>query len=76
MFKEENIATAFLAVMLMVVPTILLSIPVIGWQAAGVTQKALNQQCATNYTQWEVYITGSDLTELCRIKQQELLIKQ
>ena len=50
--------------------------PIIGWNSAGVVQKQLNEQCGTNYSQTDVFLSGEELTELCKIKNQELLIKQ
>ena len=51
-------------------------VPVTEWNSAGVVQKQLNEQCGTNYSQMDVLLSGEKLTELCKIKNQELLIKQ
>lgn len=55
---------------------IFVGIPVANWYSAGIEQKAINIQCGTNYSQLEVMVSGKNLTELCRIKQQEILLKQ
>ena len=55
---------------------IFVGIPVSSWYSAGIEQKAINSQCGTNYSQLEVMVSGKNLTELCRIKQQEILLKQ
>jgi hypothetical protein len=47
-----------------------------GWYSAGVEQRAINSECGTNYSQLDVMLSGKNLTELCRIKNQELLLKQ
>jgi hypothetical protein len=55
---------------------IFIGIPASSWYSAGVEQKAINNECGTNYSQLEVMVSGKNLTELCRIKNQELLFKQ
>ena len=54
---------------------IFIGIPVSHWYSAGVKQKAINSECGTNYSQLEVMVSGESLTELCRIKSQELHLK-
>ena len=51
-------------------------VPVTEWNSAGVVQKQLNEQCETNYSQRDLYFSSEKLIELCKIKNQELLIKQ
>ena len=51
-------------------------VPVTEWNSAGVIQKQLNEQCGTNYSQRDLYFSSENLIELCKIKNQELLIKQ
>jgi hypothetical protein len=51
-------------------------VPVTEWNSAGVVQKQLNEQCGTNYSQRDLYFSSEKLIELCKIKNQELLIKQ
>jgi len=55
---------------------IFIGIPVSSWYSAGVKQKAINSECGTNYSQLDVMVSGESLTELCRIKQQEILFNQ
>ena len=74
--KEENFITAFLVVVSFAVVGLVAFIPVSMWKSAGISQKAINQECGTDYSQWDLLFAGDNLTELCRIKQQELLIKQ
>lgn len=45
-------------------------------QSAKVTQTALNKQCETNYSVMDVLFSGEQLTELCRIKQQQIHLNQ
>ena len=54
---------------------IFIGIPVSHWYSAGVKQKAINSECGTNYSQLEVMVSSESLTELCRIKNQELHLK-
>jgi hypothetical protein len=45
-------------------------------QSAKVTQAALNKQCETNYSVMDVMFSGEQLTELCRIGQQQIHLNQ
>jgi hypothetical protein len=76
MDTTEKLANAFLALMVLFIACILVSVPFTEWNSAGVVQKQLNTQCGTNYSQLDVLLSGEKLTELCKIKSQELLIKQ
>jgi hypothetical protein len=50
--------------------------PIASWYSAGVEQKAINSQCGTNYSQLDVLLSSKSLTELCRIKNQQLTVNQ
>jgi len=76
MDTTEKLANAFLALMILFIAGILVSAPFTQWNSAGVVQKQLNTQCGTNYSQLDVLLSGEKLTELCKIKSQELLVKQ
>lgn len=76
MDTTEKLGNVFLALMILFIGSIVISIPITGWNSAGVVQKQLNEQCGTNYSQMDVLLSGEKLTELCKIKNQELLIKQ
>lgn len=54
---------------------VLIGGPIGMWYSAGVEQKAINAQCGTNYSQLDVMFGGGNLTELCRIKNQQLTVK-
>jgi hypothetical protein len=60
----------------LIVVTIVISIPISNWYSAGVEQKAINSQCGTNYSQLDVLTSSKSLTELCRIKNQQLTVNQ
>jgi hypothetical protein len=60
----------------LIVVTIVISIPISNWYSAGVEQKAINAQCGTNYSQLDVLTSSKSLTELCRIKNQQLTVNQ
>lgn len=73
---EEIFLSTTLAIMAAVVLGVILGVPVISYNGAEVTRKALNEQCGTNYSRMDVFLSGDTLKELCQIKNQELLIKQ
>ena len=54
---------------------VFVSIPVSSWYSAGVKQKAINTECGTNYSRLDVMLSSEGLTELCRIKNQQLILK-
>jgi hypothetical protein len=74
--KEERVLTIFTCAIILVAASVFAFIPISAWKSAGITKRALNSECGTNYTQWDTLFAGESLTELCRIKQQELFIKQ
>jgi hypothetical protein len=74
--KEEHALTILTCAIILAAVSVFGFIPVSAWKSAGITKRALNSECGTNYTQWDTFFAGESLTELCRIKQQELLIKQ
>ena len=76
MDMTEKLGNVFLALMILFIGSMFISIPIIDWNSAGVVQKQLNEQCGTNYSQMDVLLSSEKLTELCKIKNQELLIKQ
>ena len=73
MNTTEKLVCAFLVIL---VGVIMLLGPIIEWNSAGVVQKQLNEQCGTNYSQMDVLLSSEKLTKLCKIKNQEFLIKQ
>ena len=72
----EKLGNVFLALMILLIGGTMVSGPITAWKSAGVVQKQLNAQCGTNYSQMDVLFSSGNLTELCKIKNQELLIKQ
>ena len=76
MDTTEKLGNVFLALMILFTGSLFISTPITEWNSAGVVQKQLNEQCGTNYSQMDVLFSGEKLTELCKIKNQELLIKQ
>ncbi len=72
----EKITTAFITLMFIFVGGVMVLGPITEWNSAGVLQKQLNAQCGTNYSQIDVLLSGNELMELCKVKNQELLIKQ
>ena len=72
----EKLGNVFLALMILFIGSMVISIPITEWNSAGVVQKQLNEQCGTNYSQMDVLLSSEKLTELCKIKNQEFLIKQ
>ena len=76
MDTTEKLVGAFLVIMFLFVGGIMVLGPITEWNSAGVVQKQLNEQCGTNYSQMDVLLSSEKLTELCKIKNQEFLIKQ
>ena len=76
MDTTEKLVGAFLVIMFLFVGGIMVLGPITEWNSAGVVQKQLNEQCGTNYSQRDLYFSSEKLIELCKIKNQELLIKQ
>lgn len=72
----EKLSNIFLALMKLLIGGFMISVPITTWKSAGVIQKQLNEQCGTNYSRKDVLLSGNELKELCKIKNQELLIKQ
>lgn len=52
-----------------------ISIPISGYFKTVSLQKALNQECNSNYTLLDVALNGDEITKLCQIKNQTLTIK-
>lgn len=75
-FLDKHFDTICTSVMVGMLTFVFAGIPVANWYSAGVEQKAINKECGTNYSQLDVMLSGKNLTELCRIKSQELLLKQ
>jgi hypothetical protein len=51
-------------------------LPVAAWYSAGVEQKAINTECGTNYSRIDVLLSRNGLTEICRIKNQQITLKK
>jgi hypothetical protein len=73
---EEILCNTLLVVVTASVGAVFLFIPFSTYQSATVTQKALNEQCGTNYSLKDVLLAGEQLQDLCKMKNQELLLKQ
>ena len=74
-FFDKHFETILYTVFGVGLSFIFVGIPVSSWYSAGIEQKAINSECGTNYSQFDVMLSGENLTELCRIKNQELLLK-
>jgi len=70
----SGLAAVAVGAMATVVGLLILT-PIFSWQSAGTVAKQLNSQCGTHYTQYEVFVSGKELTELCRISNQTLTVK-
>lgn len=76
MYRFEEILSSILLVLVsMTVGSVLVLIPFSTYQSAVVTQKALNEQCGTNYSVKDVLFAGEQLQDLCKMENQELLVK-
>jgi hypothetical protein len=45
------------------------------WCSVDVEQRAINQQCNTNYSRFDVLLAGDTLQNLCKIKEQQIVLK-
>jgi hypothetical protein len=75
-FIDKHFETIFGTVMVLGLSLIFIGVPVSAWYSAGVKQKAINTECGTNYSRVDVMLSGEGLTELCRIKSQQLTLKK
>jgi hypothetical protein len=75
-FIDKHFETIFGTVIVLGLSLIFVGVPVASWYSAGVEQKAINTECGTNYSRIDVLLSRDGLTELCRIKKQEILLKK
>jgi hypothetical protein len=75
-FIDKHFETIFGTVMVLCLAAVFLGIPVSAWYSAGVEQKAINAECGTNYSRIAVLFSSEGLTELCRIKNQQVTLKK
>jgi hypothetical protein len=75
-FIDKHFETIFGTIMVLGLSFIFVGIPVASWYSAGVKQKAINTECGTNYSRVDVMLSGQGLTELCRIKSQQVTLKK
>jgi hypothetical protein len=75
-FLDKHFDTIFISFIVGMLTFVFVGIPAANWYSAGVEQKVINKECGTNYSQLDVMLSGKNLTELCSIKHQELLLKQ
>jgi energy-converting hydrogenase Eha subunit C len=66
---------AWIAVITGGIVLVLLAAPITGVMQVLTTQKALNEQCGTNYNFLQVATAGDNLSRLCQIKNQTVTIK-
>jgi hypothetical protein len=74
-FIDKHFETIFGTVMVLGLSLIFVGVPVVSWYSAGVKQKAINAECGTHYSRLDVMLSGESLTELCRIKSQQVTLK-
>jgi hypothetical protein len=75
-FIDKHFETIFGTIVVVGLTFVFVGLPVAAWYSAGVEQKAINTECGTNYSRIAVLLSSEGLTELCRIKNQELLLKK
>ena len=61
--------------MIFVVALMFVGVPLTGVGRVIATQQALNQECKTNYSFFQVALAGDNLARLCQIKNQTVTIK-
>ena len=65
----------WIAVMFGIGVLVIISAPIVGFLKVATTQQAINEQCGTNYTFFQVATAGDNLSRLCQIKNQTVTIK-
>jgi hypothetical protein len=75
-FIDKHFETIFGTIVVLGLTLVFVGIPVSAWYSAGVEQKAINAECGTNYSRLDVLFSSEGLTELCRIKSQQLTLKK
>ena len=73
---EDFSGSVRLLLVTVMVGSLIVGIPVSSYLSAKVTRQALNEQCGTDYSVLDVLVSGEQLQGLCKMKNQELLIKQ
>jgi hypothetical protein len=74
-FFDKHFDTIFGTVIVLGLTFVFVGVPVASWYSAGVEQNAINAECGTNYSRIDVMLSRDGLTELCRIKKQEVTLK-
>jgi hypothetical protein len=74
-FFDKHFDTIFGTVIVLGLTFVFVGVPVASWYSAGVEQKAINAECGTNYSRIDVMLSRDGLTELCRIKSQQVTLK-
>ena len=75
-FIDKHFDTILGTFMVLGLTVVFVGVPVSSWYSAGVKQKAINAECGTNYSHTDVLLSGENLTELCRIKSQQVTLKK
>jgi hypothetical protein len=75
-FIDKHFDTIFGTFVVVGLTFVFVGLPVAAWYSAGVEQKAINTECGTNYSRVDVLFSSEGLTELCRIKSQQLTLKK
>jgi hypothetical protein len=75
-FIDKHFNTIFGTILFGSLAFIFVGLPVSVWYSAGVEQKAINKVCGTNYSRLDMLVSSEGLTELCRIKNQQLTLKK
>lgn len=74
-FTKSFTLLLLIGFILLVVSSVFISVPFQVFYNTQATQKAINQQCKTNYTFNEVLFASENLLKLCQTKQQTIVIK-
>ena len=72
---QDFLFNSFFVFMMFVVGSVFISVPFQVFYSTLATQKAINEQCKTDYTFKEVLFASEDLLKLCQTKQQTITIK-
>jgi hypothetical protein len=72
---QDFLFNSFFVFMMLAVGSVFISVPFQVFYSTLATQKAINEQCKTDYTFKEVLFASEDLLKLCQTKQQTITIK-
>jgi cell division protein YceG involved in septum cleavage len=75
MYRNYNSFDPFMAMIYLSIVLIFVVVPITAYINAVTLQKAINDTCGSKYTLIQVAISGDKLQQLCKIKEQQITIR-